>query len=122
MFTTVKPSIDSTIDDTDKRSTIITSEGLIPKVEVWKSNQENLDDINEALLLSGNDPMPEEPETPLPGECCMSGCRVCVYDLYEQNLNQYHADLEKWKMRERKRLALKNPHANQEVTIEAKSS
>lgn len=31
-------------------------------------------------------PKPEQPEEPGPDECCGSGCRVCVFDLYYQKL------------------------------------
>lgn len=33
--------------------------------------------------------IPEEPKPPADDECCMSGCAVCVYDLYEESLNSY---------------------------------
>uniref|UniRef100_A0A8H7XP94 Oxidoreductase-like domain-containing protein n=1 Tax=Psilocybe cubensis TaxID=181762 RepID=A0A8H7XP94_PSICU len=34
--------------------------------------------------------VPEEPKPPADDECCMSGCAVCVYDLYEESLEAYH--------------------------------
>ncbi|KAG6331297.1 hypothetical protein ID866_7795, partial [Astraeus odoratus] len=39
-------------------------------------------------------PIPEEPRPPADDamasvECCMSGCAVCVYDLYEDSLKEY---------------------------------
>ncbi|KAF8814818.1 hypothetical protein BYT27DRAFT_7081618 [Phlegmacium glaucopus] len=33
--------------------------------------------------------IPEEPKPPADDECCMSGCAVCVYDLYEETLEAY---------------------------------
>ncbi|KAI6103031.1 oxidoreductase-like protein [Pisolithus sp. B1] len=33
--------------------------------------------------------IPEEPKPPADDECCMSGCAICVYDLYEESLNTY---------------------------------
>ncbi|KAI6142587.1 hypothetical protein BKA82DRAFT_1003407 [Pisolithus tinctorius] len=33
--------------------------------------------------------IPEEPKPPADDECCMSGCAVCVYDLYEESLDAY---------------------------------
>ncbi|KAF9480936.1 hypothetical protein BDN70DRAFT_876959 [Pholiota conissans] len=33
--------------------------------------------------------VPEEPSPPADDECCMSGCAVCVYDLYEESLEAY---------------------------------
>lgn len=34
-------------------------------------------------------PMPEPPETPLPGDCCGSGCVRCVWDIYFDELDAY---------------------------------
>jgi hypothetical protein len=36
---------------------------------------------------------PREPEL---DECCGSGCRVCVFDRYEQALEAYRAQLRVW--------------------------
>ncbi|KAI0746972.1 hypothetical protein C8Q80DRAFT_1220184 [Daedaleopsis nitida] len=33
--------------------------------------------------------IPEIPKPPADDECCMSGCAVCVYDLYEEARNDY---------------------------------
>ncbi|KAL4250379.1 Oxidoreductase-like domain-containing protein, partial [Pleurotus pulmonarius] len=33
--------------------------------------------------------VPEKPRPPEADECCMSGCAVCVYDLYEDSLSAY---------------------------------
>ncbi|KAF8548821.1 hypothetical protein OG21DRAFT_1398768, partial [Imleria badia] len=33
--------------------------------------------------------IPQEPRVPADDECCMSGCAVCVYDLYEEALAEY---------------------------------
>ncbi|KIJ63801.1 hypothetical protein HYDPIDRAFT_112762 [Hydnomerulius pinastri MD-312] len=33
--------------------------------------------------------IPEEPRPPADDECCMSGCAICVYDLYEDSLSAY---------------------------------
>ncbi|TFK49477.1 hypothetical protein OE88DRAFT_1633191 [Heliocybe sulcata] len=37
--------------------------------------------------------IPEEPKPPADDECCMSGCAVCVYDLYEESLQAYKASV-----------------------------
>jgi len=34
--------------------------------------------------------VPEEPRPPEPDECCMSGCAICVHDLYQDSLATYH--------------------------------
>ncbi|WP_370444257.1 oxidoreductase-like domain-containing protein [Candidatus Burkholderia verschuerenii] len=38
-------------------------------------------------------------ERPLPGECCQSGCNPCVFDLYDEAMARYEADLAAWKAR-----------------------
>ena len=56
------------------------------------------------------EPKPPEPDGEFPAsfhleldnegaclECCMSGCAVCVYDLYEDALLAYRASMEKAK-------------------------
>ena len=52
----------------------------------------------ESLVPEG-DPRPQPPEKPLPGECCESGCPICVYDLYAEALDDYRRQLEAWKQR-----------------------
>ncbi|KAJ6571366.1 hypothetical protein B0H19DRAFT_1255349 [Mycena capillaripes] len=37
--------------------------------------------------------IPQEPKPPESDECCMSGCAVCVYDLYEESLGAYKESL-----------------------------
>ncbi|KZS97293.1 hypothetical protein SISNIDRAFT_482217 [Sistotremastrum niveocremeum HHB9708] len=34
--------------------------------------------------------IPDKPRPPQSDECCMSGCTLCVYDLYADSLEQYH--------------------------------
>ncbi|TCD68397.1 hypothetical protein EIP91_010906 [Steccherinum ochraceum] len=34
--------------------------------------------------------IPEKPRPPADDECCMSGCAICVYDLYEEALTDYN--------------------------------
>ncbi|KAG9311585.1 hypothetical protein JVU11DRAFT_7794 [Chiua virens] len=38
--------------------------------------------------------IPKEPLVPRDDECCMSGCAVCVYDLYEEALGAYKESVE----------------------------
>lgn len=35
-------------------------------------------------------PPPPPPEKPLPGDCCGSGCVRCVWDVYYDELEEYH--------------------------------
>ncbi|KAJ7162793.1 oxidoreductase-like protein [Mycena crocata] len=37
--------------------------------------------------------IPQKPKAPEADECCMSGCAVCVYDLYEESLAAYNDNL-----------------------------
>ncbi|KAJ7624238.1 hypothetical protein DFH06DRAFT_1230034 [Mycena polygramma] len=37
--------------------------------------------------------VPQEPRPPESDECCMSGCAVCVYDLYEESLGAYKVSM-----------------------------
>ncbi|KNZ73272.1 hypothetical protein J132_08041 [Termitomyces sp. J132] len=37
--------------------------------------------------------IPKEPRPPQDDECCMSNCAVCVYDLYEESLNEYRKSI-----------------------------
>ena len=46
-----------------------------------------------------DDPCPVPPDKPLPGECCESGCPICVYDLYAEALEEYRQALLAWKQR-----------------------
>ncbi len=46
-----------------------------------------------------DDPPPPRPEAPLPTDCCESGCEICVYDYYAEELRQYEADLARWRER-----------------------
>lgn len=38
--------------------------------------------------------VPEEPKEPSDEECCMSGCAVCVYDLYDEARTDYKKSVE----------------------------
>jgi hypothetical protein len=50
---------------------------------------------------STEDPPPAAPERPLPGDCCRSGCNPCVFDLYQDALERYRAQLAAWEARHR---------------------
>lgn len=46
-----------------------------------------------------DDPPPVEPTRPSADDCCQGGCARCVYDLYEDALERYRADLAAWRAR-----------------------
>jgi hypothetical protein len=39
---------------------------------------------------------PTPPATPLPGDCCGTGCIPCVMDIYEEEMDDYRKALAKW--------------------------
>lgn len=43
-----------------------------------------------------DDPPPQPPLRPDPGDCCGGGCMTCVYDAYETALERYEAALAAW--------------------------
>ena len=45
------------------------------------------------------DPRPVEPTRPAPEDCCNGGCVRCVFDLYEDAMDRYRADLAAWQAR-----------------------
>lgn len=45
------------------------------------------------------DPRPVAPEPPLASDCCNSGCPICVYDLYADQLQAYREQLAAWMLR-----------------------
>ncbi|WP_244140111.1 oxidoreductase-like domain-containing protein [Caballeronia sp. BCC1704] len=46
-----------------------------------------------------DDPRPTPPERPAPGDCCQSGCNPCVFDIYQEALERYQAQLRDWEAR-----------------------
>lgn len=46
--------------------------------------------------MSDPDPKPSKPNEPGPNDCCGEGCAVCVWDLYEKQLEKYERDLKAW--------------------------
>jgi hypothetical protein len=45
------------------------------------------------------DPAPLPPVRPTADDCCQGGCARCVYDLYEDAMDRYRADLAAWRAR-----------------------
>jgi len=46
-----------------------------------------------------DDPQPVPPIAPEPEECCNSGCIPCVYDTYNEAMDDYRAALKAWRAR-----------------------
>jgi hypothetical protein len=46
-----------------------------------------------------DDPPPVPPEAPAPEECCNSGCIPCVYDTYNEAMDEYRDALKAWRAR-----------------------
>ena len=42
------------------------------------------------------DPPPAAPLPPTADDCCQGGCARCVYDLYEDAMDRYRAELAAW--------------------------
>ncbi|KAJ3776197.1 oxidoreductase-like protein [Lentinula raphanica] len=65
------------------------SEHLRQSTPILGSTSRRPDTSDEEAFLSRGIVIPEKPKEPQSDECCMSGCAVCVYDLYEDSLNAY---------------------------------
>ncbi len=52
-----------------------------------------------------DDPRPQPPERPDDNACCQSGCDPCIFDLYNDEVTRYRADLAGWERREAQRQA-----------------
>ncbi|MQA21226.1 oxidoreductase-like domain-containing protein [Rugamonas rivuli] len=48
---------------------------------------------------TADDPKPQAPQPPQPGDCCHSGCTFCVEDMYQDELDRYRAALKAWRER-----------------------
>jgi hypothetical protein len=46
-----------------------------------------------------DDPPPQRPVEPDPGDCCGGGCVRCVYDLHDEAMARYEAALAAWRGR-----------------------
>jgi hypothetical protein len=46
-----------------------------------------------------DDPRPVPPVRPSREDCCNGSCAACVFDLYEDALERYRADLRAWEER-----------------------
>jgi len=52
-----------------------------------------------------DDPRPQPPECPDDDACCHSGCDPCIFDLYDEEMGRYRAELAAWEARETARQA-----------------
>ena len=50
-------------------------------------------------LAHDDDPPPLPPIRPQQDDCCRGGCERCVFDLYEDALERYGAELRAWQER-----------------------
>jgi hypothetical protein len=50
-------------------------------------------------LPANDDPPPVAPLRPSQDDCCKGSCDPCVFDLYEQALERYRAELQAWQKR-----------------------
>lgn len=46
-----------------------------------------------------DDAAPVPPTRPEPEDCCNGGCARCVFDVYEDALDRYRAELDAWMRR-----------------------
>ena len=46
------------------------------------------------------DPPPQRPSEPDAADCCGEGCARCVFDVYEEALLRYEAELAAWRARQ----------------------
>jgi hypothetical protein len=49
--------------------------------------------------IPDDDPPPKEPVRPDDEACCGNGCDPCVFDFYEQEREQYFAEMRAWRTR-----------------------
>jgi hypothetical protein len=50
-----------------------------------------------------DDPLPVPPERPSYEDCCRGACDPCIFDVYEEAMERYRAELKAWQDRNRKR-------------------
>jgi len=92
---------EASLFELDKKDIVIKEENK--KKEVWKPESLDVEEVSKSQVLKDNDPKPEEPRYPTPDECCGGGCRICVYDLYEIDLEKYEKKLKEWEERQQQR-------------------
>ena len=50
-----------------------------------------------------DDPTPQPPPEPDARDCCGEGCVNCIFDMYDDALERYRAELAAWQERQRDR-------------------
>ncbi|POY70986.1 hypothetical protein BMF94_6013 [Rhodotorula taiwanensis] len=60
--------------------------------------------------------VPKKPAPPAEGECCMSGCATCVYDLYLDDLEHFHAQARQARTEILDQLRRQRQHRQEEAT------
>jgi hypothetical protein len=54
--------------------------------------------------VPARDEVPPVPPVPPDSDaCCNSGCNPCIFDLYQEELDRYRADLKAWEERQASR-------------------
>ena len=46
-----------------------------------------------------DEPPPTPPVRPTIDDCCHGGCEMCVFDLYEEEIDRYETELQAWEAR-----------------------
>ncbi|KAN0065503.1 hypothetical protein ACQY0O_001340 [Thecaphora frezii] len=64
-------------------------DGLEHKAEAYEAENRSL-----GLIVIRGITIPLKPQPPGPDECCMSGCAHCAYDIYAEDLEDFHSKLQ----------------------------
>lgn len=87
---------------------------LIKSDNVNQADQITVSPLNKPFKVMEK---PEEPRKPEPDECCGSGCNVCVFDRYYQELEKYEEKLEEWQAYQQSQKNIENDTNNQKKKI-----
>jgi hypothetical protein len=59
--------------------------------------------VSAASVEPEHDPPPVPPVRPSNDDCCRGACDPCIFDVYEDALERYRAELQAWQERNRRR-------------------